>query len=97
MTLRKYLGWVPPLAMGLAVGSSLMLVASCGAFDSTDIVDTKQELNLPDGKGTCYMMEIDGKNGAGEDVGESFYCAPKDEFDKNRVGEEWVDVNGKRK
>lgn len=81
-------------AAGAGVAAVLLLG---GCFKSKDIVDTKQELNLPDGKGTCYMMEIDGKNGAGEDVGESFYCAPKDEYDKNRVGEEWVDANGKRK
>lgn len=79
---------------GAGVAAVLLLG---GCLNSKDIVDTKQELNLPDGKGTCYMMEIDGKNGAGEDVGESFYCAPKDEYDKNRVGEEWVDANGKRK
>lgn len=83
--------------LGVAgVGVAVLLLLG-GCFSSTDIVDTKQELNLPDGKGTCYMMEIDGKNGAGEDTGESFYCAPKDEYDKNRVGEEWVGADGKKK
>lgn len=79
---------------GVGVAAVLLLA---GCWDSKDIVDTKQELNLPDGKGTCYMLEVDGKNGAGEDVGESFYCAPKDEYDKNRVGEEWVGADGKKK
>lgn len=84
-------------AVAAAVGSTLSLVVGCGAFDSTDIVDTKVELNLPDNKGTCYMMEIDMKNGAGEDTGEQFYCASKAEFDKNRVGEQWIDAGGKKK
>lgn len=89
--------WSATRTLGTAAAAVAAAALLAGCFSSTDIVDTKQELNLPDGKGTCYMMEIDGKDGAGKDVGESFYCAPKDEYDKNRVGEEWVDANGKKK
>lgn len=83
-------------SLGLAAVAVVTVVLLAGC-KSRSTVDTKLELNLPDGKGTCYLLEIDQENGAGASEGENFYCVPKAEWDKNRQGEHWVDANGKRK
>lgn len=88
MRTRKSLGLVAVAAVMVA------LLAGC---KSRSTVDTKLELNLPDGKGTCYLLEIDQENGAGASEGENFYCVPKAEWDRNKQGEDWVDAAGKKK
>lgn len=83
---------------GLVVaGAVAAVVLLGGCIDASSVVDSKAELNLPDGKGTCYMLEIDQQSGGGADAGENFYCVPKAEWDKNKIGEEWVDASGKKK
>lgn len=81
----------------VAAGAAASLVLLAGCFSATSTVDSKAELNLPDGKGTCYLLEIDQTSSGGADAGENFYCVPKAEWDKNKVGEEWVGADGKKK
>lgn len=78
----------------VAVAAALTLSAA-GCTSAHDIIDGKAELSVPGG-GTCYLLEIDREHGT-EEMGESYACVSKAEWDANRVGEDWVDANGKRK
>lgn len=82
------------LTITAVVAATLTLT---GCFESINTVDTKLELPVPDSKVPCYMLEIDRKNGAGEDEGELFLCVTKAEYEKNQVGEEWVGADGKKR
>lgn len=82
--------------------AKVMLVGLCGLATltgcpgQTQMVDGKAELPVPDTTAICYLLEIDTERSR-EEMAESYRCVSRDEYDKNRVGQEWVGVDGRKK
>lgn len=87
--MRKKLVVIPTTLLGL-------VLVTAGSCDNQSIVDGKAELQVPGG-GVCYLLEINIEDGTGGEVGEEYLCVDKAEWDKNRMGREWVDASGKVK
>lgn len=84
---------VASLAIAGFVGS--LTVSGCGS--TTQTVDGKVELRVPGTDVPCYLLEIDTDSAGGEEMAEGYHCVEKAEWDRNRVGEEWVDKNGSKR
>lgn len=67
-----------------------------GCTSVTQTVDGKAEISVPGTDVPCYFLEID-TDSNGEETGEGYVCVSKAEWDKNRLGERWVDENGVEK
>jgi hypothetical protein len=82
--------------VGLVLAGAALALSACGkTVDGKAIV----EVPVPATSGTpspppatCYLLEID----ISEEE-ESYFCVTREEFDKNTLGEEWVDANGEKK
>lgn len=92
----KAIRWSAVRTVGTAAVALSVAAVLAGCLESRSTVDSKVELTVPGG-GVCYLLEVDQENGGGGSEGETFLCVPKDEWDKNRLGERWVDANGKKK
>jgi hypothetical protein len=86
------------VSVGLVLAGAAIVLAGCGekVVDGKGIV----EVPVPATSGTpspppvtCYLLEVD----RGTEGEESYYCATREEFDKNTIGEEWVGADGKKK
>lgn len=88
----------------LAALSLVAVLVGCG---SSNVVDGKAEVDvtvptpLPTPLPTsikCYLLEVEVVDASGEEVdeAESYRCVTREEYNKNRVGDEWVDANGKK-
>lgn len=75
------------------------LAAGCGS--TRNIVDGKSVVEVPATDGgpaaVCYLLEIEREDSAGEEVGESYVCVSRAEYDANEVDEVWVDATGAEK
>jgi hypothetical protein len=86
----------------IAVAATLAAAALATACGSTqNVVDGKAVVEVPATDGgpaaVCYLLEIERQDSAGEDVGESYICVSRQEYDANNIDEVWVDTNGREK
>lgn len=89
--MKKKLLFIPAALVALV----LMTAGSC---QDQNIVDGKAELSVPGTPGAvCYLLEINVEDGAGGELGEEYTCVNKAEWDRNRMGKDWVDENGQLK
>lgn len=93
MNRKKVVGSLGAILVGFS-----MMGSSC---DDQNIVDGKAIVEVPatDDRpaSVCYLLEIERQDVGGAEVGEGYECVIKAEFDKNNVGEVWVDVDGRAK
>jgi hypothetical protein len=80
----------------VAVGAAFVL-AGCGGVTKT--VDGKAIVQVPavgtTPAATCYLLEIEvTSDSGGEELEEGFHCVSEAEYNKNIVGQDWVDANG---
>lgn len=86
----------------IAVAAILTTAAATTACASSrNIVDGKSVVEVPAVNGgpaaVCYLLEIEREDSAGEEVGESYVCVSREEYDANEVDEVWVDASGHEK
>ena len=83
-----------------AVLIALAMLPGCSK-EPTDVVDGKAQIPVvsEDGKTTliCNLLEVETEDFNGNEIGEGYVCVSKPEWDRNRVGEPWVDANGTRR
>lgn len=82
----------------IAILSVLVLLATSGCGDK-NTVDGKARISVPATPSpvTCLLLEIDRESSSGGSISENYVCVGPEEYDRNKVGEEWVDSKGKKK
>jgi hypothetical protein len=74
---------------------ALLALTGCGK----NVVDGKSVVEVPATPTpvNCYLLEVDREDGSGESEAEDYFCVSRQEYDRNKIGEEWVGADGKKK
>lgn len=82
--------------MKKTVVSLIAVVALAGC--SKNVVDGKSIVEVPatPSPATCYLLEVDRESG-GDSEAEDYFCVSRQEYDRNHIGDEWVDADGKKR
>lgn len=82
------------IVVTVLAGTLLAFTQLASACPNTRLVEDKRILTVPGTNVPCYFMEVEETSSGGEEVGEEVNCYSKEQYDRNRVGAEFVDKDG---
>lgn len=81
-------------AIGVLTATLVAFTQLGSSCSDKDVVEEKLQISVPGSSVPCYFLEVERQDSAGEETGETSVCVEKAEWDRNKVGNEWVDANG---